>query len=417
MARSRNFIVWTVLGTLLSLILPVVGTAIAGMLFPDFRLTHLPLHSLVEGAGGMIALGIAGILLAEMNRKADASHYPWMAAGFTSMGVLDLFHAAASPGNAFVWLRGVATFSGSVFFGLVWLSAWKPQRPLRPMFPLMVALLTIAFGAVSLLASSHLPAMRTPDEAFSTTAVALNMSSGIGFLAAAAFFGRRGLTIGDAEDWLFAMQATLFGAAGLAFPYSVIWDGGWWWSHLLRLAAYVIALTYGLRTFRDAERELRQVNQQLLQANDTLDRRVCDRTTELQSVNKALQSEVTVRQQTEHALRDSEERSNLALKSSGVGTWSWDVVKNSIFWDDFIHPLFGLEPGTFPGRYEDFLGTLHVDDRDRVTQEVARSVENDAPYDTEYKVVWPNGSVHVLGSRAKVYRDADGRALRMTGVC
>ena len=417
MARPRNFVVWTVLGTLLSLIFPVVGTAVAGLMFPEFRLTHLPLHSLVEGAGGLIALAIAGILLAEMSRKSDASHYPWMAAGFTSMGVLDLFHAAASPGNVFVWLRGVATFIGSVFFGLVWLSAWKPQRPLRPMFPLMVALLTIAFGAVSLLASGHLPAMRTPDGAFSTTAVALNMSSGIGFLAAAAFFGRRCLTIGDAEDWLFAMQATLFGAAGLVFPYSVIWDGGWWWSHLLRLAAYVIALLYGLRTFRDAERELRQANQQLLQANDSLDRRVRDRTTELQSVNEALHSEVTVRQQAEHALRESEERSNLALKSSGVGTWSWDVVKNSIFWDDFIHPLFGLEPGTFPGRYEDFLGTLHIDDRDRVTQEVARSVEDDAPYDTEYKVIWPNGSLHVLGSRAKVYRDAGGRPLRMTGVC
>lgn len=611
MFRPRNFVVWTVLGTLLSLILPVVGTAIAGLMFPDFRLTHLPLHSLIEGAGGLIALAIAGILLAEMSRKSDASHYPWMAAGFTSMGVLDLFHAAASPGNEFIWLRGVATFFGSVFFGLVWLSAWKPQRPLRPMFPLMVALLTIAFGAVSLLASGYVPAMRTPDGAFSTTAVTMNISSGIGFLAAAAFFGRRCLTIGDAEDWLFAMQATLFGAAGLVLSYSVVWDGGWWWSHLLRLAAYVIALTYGLRTFRDAERELRQTNQQLRQANDTLDRdrtlleaihsaqtqfitaesplavfdaflkyilalseseygfidemfynpegqpiltaraitdiswndesrrmyqqftdgtlnftnlkslfgvvmttgkpviandapndprrtgippghpplkaflglpmlsssqefvgviglanrpggyseefitylqpmvsacanliaarkndqrrkqaeqdlrqtldeldlRVRERTTELQNANEALHTEVTVRQQAEQALRDSEERSNLALKSSGVGTWSWDVVQNSIFWDDFIHPLFGLEPGTFPGSYEDFLRMLHSDDRDRVTQEVTRSVEDDAPYDTEYKVVWPNGSLHVLGSRAKVYRDAGGRPLRMTGVC
>jgi two-component system, sensor histidine kinase and response regulator len=119
----------------------------------------------------------------------------------------------------------------------------------------------------------------------------------------------------------------------------------------------------------------------------------------------------------EEALRITEERSNLALKSSGVGTWSWDVAKNSIFWDDFIHPLFGLKPGTFAGHYEDFLAMLHVDDRDRVTEEVARSVEEDAPFDTEYKVVWPNGNVHVLGSRAKVYRDSAGSPLRMTGVC
>ncbi len=112
-----------------------------------------------------------------------------------------------------------------------------------------------------------------------------------------------------------------------------------------------------------------------------------------------------------------EERLNLALKSSGVGTWSWNVVKNEIIWDDYLHPLFGLAPGTFPGKYEAFQQTLHPDDRERVSQEVANAVEHDAPYDTEYKVMWPNGSVHAIASRGRVYRDAQGRPLRMTGVC
>lgn len=112
-----------------------------------------------------------------------------------------------------------------------------------------------------------------------------------------------------------------------------------------------------------------------------------------------------------------EERLNLALKSSGVGTWSWNVVENSIIWDDFIHPLFGLAPGTFPGRYEDFLRLVHPDDQDRVAQEVTRSIEDDVPYESEFQVVWPEGGIHVLGARGKVYRDAAGRALQMTGVC
>ena len=112
-----------------------------------------------------------------------------------------------------------------------------------------------------------------------------------------------------------------------------------------------------------------------------------------------------------------EERLNLALKSSGVGTWSWNIVENEIIWDDYIHPLFGLAPGTFSGKYEAFQQTLHANDRERVSQEVANAVERDAPYDTEYQVVWPDGSVHALGARGKVYRDAQGRPLRMTGVC
>ena len=394
MARPRNFVVWAVLGTLLSLILPVVGTAVTGLMFPDFRLTHLPLHSLVEGAGGLIALAIAGILLAEMSRKSDASHYLWMAAGFTSMGVLDLFHAAASPGNVFVWLRGVATFSGSVFFGLVWLSARKPQRPLRPMFPLMVALLTIAFGAVSLLASGHLPAMRTPDGEFSTTAVALNMSSGIGFLAAAAFFGRRCLTIGDAEDWLFAMQATLFGAAGLVFPYSVIWDGGWWWSHLLRLAAYVIALSYGLRTFRDAERELRQANQQLLQANDTLDRTVEERTAKL---------------------RATEERFELAVRGSTDGIWDWNVLTSEVFYSPRMKELIGYSDDEFPNVFASFESRLHPDDHDWVLCVLDEHLKHRKPYDVEYRLQTKSGEYRWFRARGQAVWNEVGEPQRMAG--
>src|SRR6266849_5371730 len=119
----------------------------------------------------------------------------------------------------------------------------------------------------------------------------------------------------------------------------------------------------------------------------------------------------------DRALRESEERLNLALMSSGVGTWSWNVVENSIIWDDYIHPLFGLEPKTFPWRFEDLLHLVRPDDRAHVEQVVAETLEKDAPYDTEYHVLWPDGTMHVLASRGKVYRDGAGRPLRMAGVC
>ncbi len=119
----------------------------------------------------------------------------------------------------------------------------------------------------------------------------------------------------------------------------------------------------------------------------------------------------------DRALRESKERLDLALQSAGVGTWIWDVGANALMWDDFLHPLFGLPPNTFSGRYEDFLALLHPEDRERVAREAADAVENDAPYDTEYRVVWPGGTERVLASRGKVQRDTAGRPPRMTGVC
>ena len=113
----------------------------------------------------------------------------------------------------------------------------------------------------------------------------------------------------------------------------------------------------------------------------------------------------------------SEERLNLALKSSGVGIWNWNIAGHTIFWDHYIHPLFGLKPGEFSGTYEAFEALLDPGERERVQREVTQSIEQNTEYDTEFRVVWPDGSSHYLATRGKVYRDVSGQALNMTGVC
>jgi PAS domain S-box-containing protein len=119
----------------------------------------------------------------------------------------------------------------------------------------------------------------------------------------------------------------------------------------------------------------------------------------------------------DRALRESEERLNLALMSSGIGTWSWNIVEESIIWDDYLHPLYGLAPKTFPGRLEENLRLIHPDDRRHVEECVAATLEKDAPHDVEYRVIWPDGTVRCLASRGKVYRDPAGKPVRLTGVC
>ena len=115
---------------------------------------------------------------------------------------------------------------------------------------------------------------------------------------------------------------------------------------------------------------------------------------------------------------EREERMNLALASAGIGTWNWKVLLNSILWDDRMHDLFGLKRGTFPGNFESFAELLHAEDRERVGAAVMRAVEEGAVFDTEYRVVWPGDrSEHAVRARGKVYRDAAGQAVRMTGVC
>ncbi len=117
-------------------------------------------------------------------------------------------------------------------------------------------------------------------------------------------------------------------------------------------------------------------------------------------------------QERDAALHHAHERLNLALKSSGIGTWSWTLAENAIEWDDFMYPLFALLTGT-PIRRETFLGLVHPKDRQRVSG-IGSGPET--RFEIEFRVVWPDGSVHTLSSRGKVIRNDNHEPVRLPGV-
>src|SRR6202022_397239 len=100
-----------------------------------------------------------------------------------------------------------------------------------------------------------------------------------------------------------------------------------------------------------------------------------------------------------------------------MGTWDCRFLDHSMHWDERMHALFGLAPSTFGGRYEQFLEKIDAEDRQQVAREFAQTLERRAEYDGEFRVVWPpDGSVHTLRARSKVYCDNQGKPVRVTGV-
>ena len=122
-------------------------------------------------------------------------------------------------------------------------------------------------------------------------------------------------------------------------------------------------------------------------------------------------------EQTQITLTQLEERSLLTLRSSGIAVWSWDIAPNMIDADENCSILFGIPIGKFPRTVEGFAAIVHPDDRGRVQKEVAASVEHGTEYKTEYRIVWPEGTVRSLATRGKIYYGEGGQPFRMTGVC
>jgi len=121
-------------------------------------------------------------------------------------------------------------------------------------------------------------------------------------------------------------------------------------------------------------------------------------------------------QQAREALAQSQERLSLTLHASGVAVWSWDIATSTITPDENCSAVFGLPPGQFVKTGDEFAALLYPDDRARVLQETAASIESGADYDTDFRVVNRDGVLRYLSVRGKVYRGEDGQPKRFTGV-
>jgi len=112
---------------------------------------------------------------------------------------------------------------------------------------------------------------------------------------------------------------------------------------------------------------------------------------------------------------EDQDRLAAALAAAHVGTFRVDFAANTADWDPNIAPLFGVEgkPGTHV--FGELLHTLHDDDRPVVEAKFRECRRHGTPVDMEFRVVWPDRSVHWLAMRATVTCDAAGTPVSMDG--
>ncbi|MBP7562906.1 MAG: PAS domain S-box protein [Candidatus Cloacimonetes bacterium] len=129
----------------------------------------------------------------------------------------------------------------------------------------------------------------------------------------------------------------------------------------------------------------------------------------------AFARDISERLRTERALQDANTRLSLATKAGKIGVWDYDVVENRLVWDDQMYALYGISSNTFSGVYEAWRSGLHPDDLERGDHEIDLAIKGERDFNTEFRVLWPDGSIHYIRAIAVVIRDSDGKALRMVG--
>jgi PAS domain S-box-containing protein len=127
--------------------------------------------------------------------------------------------------------------------------------------------------------------------------------------------------------------------------------------------------------------------------------------------------DITERKQSDTDLLRSRTRLAMALEAGRMGDWEWLIASKRVSWSPTLEAIHGLPPGSFGGSFEDFQRDIHPLDRERVLAEIEETSLHGGDYQIEYRIVKPDGKVAWIEARGKLFRDSQGRAERMAGIC
>ena len=145
---------------------------------------------------------------------------------------------------------------------------------------------------------------------------------------------------------------------------------------------------------------------------------LCTQGIELEGVTFLISTfvDTSERKRAEQALKDSQERLDLALDSAQLGTWDWHIPSGMLYGSARAAQLHGLPPIPFHESFDAFFEGVPEQERNSMRQAYRSLREGPAGnYQITYRVQLENGVSRYIESRARLYRDDQGNPLRMAG--
>jgi PAS domain S-box-containing protein len=144
------------------------------------------------------------------------------------------------------------------------------------------------------------------------------------------------------------------------------------------------------------------------------------KTRQLERLNAELEDRVRARtaqlEQSTAQLVESEERRSMAIAAGRMGSWDWDWVNGDWMWDAGQYRIFGVEPDNFEVTSANIQARLHPDDVDALRKAIVHFESGSRSYETEFRIVRPNGEIRWCVGTAAASLDRNGRVVRVSGV-
>ncbi|MBW4633227.1 MAG: PAS domain-containing protein [Iphinoe sp. HA4291-MV1] len=206
--------------------------------------------------------------------------------------------------------------------------------------------------------------------------------------------------------WLFG--AFIF-ACGTTHVMEIwtLWHPTYWLSGWLKIVTAVISVYTALALVPLIPKALALPSPAQLEAiNCELQQQIAER----------LFAEDALQKANEELLKKSQSRLELAQKIGRIGTFEWNIQTQETMWTEELEALYGLVPGGFGNKYDNWVQAVHPSDLAKTEQEIQRAINKSSELDTEFRIVWRDGSERWIAAKAQVFSDNTGKPLRMIGV-
>ncbi|MDB2657343.1 PAS domain-containing protein [Crocinitomicaceae bacterium] len=127
-------------------------------------------------------------------------------------------------------------------------------------------------------------------------------------------------------------------------------------------------------------------------------------------------ADINTRKRNEEKLTENEKRLRLALDSTNLGMWDWNLVNDVLTWDDSLYEMYGLEQSEFTGAFEAWKSSVHPDDIENARDKVNESIDQRTPLNIIFRIIRQSGETRYLRADASVITDDLGKPIRMIGV-
>jgi PAS domain S-box-containing protein len=128
--------------------------------------------------------------------------------------------------------------------------------------------------------------------------------------------------------------------------------------------------------------------------------------------------DISERMQVENELRANKAALEKAQQVAHIGNWVWNIKTNQLSWSQEMYHIFGIDPLNFSGSLADVIqSAIHPEDRDKVERSNRSVIQDKKPYPIEYRIIWPDQSVHVVWAEAgELELDEQGEPAILTGI-